>query len=170
MLKLGFSGKPRSGKDTAAAAIKNSWPDFVKVYSISDLICAELGLVRDEVTDVSILQNHSNFRCAKDSMYWTKQILSAIQRDKPKIAILSNVRRFEEAEKLRLAGFVLVRFTRLNHNGSFFVANDRDMNDALETELDLYNFDFHVISKTGQVEWIQHQAVSLVKTLWRLWE
>jgi len=159
---LGFSGKPRHGKDTAAAAILREFPQ-AKIYSISDLICAELGLARNEVRDVSILQAHSHKRCAKDPLYWARQIAEAIERDAPHIAIITNVRRWDEAQFYRGMGCVLVRVTSLNPNGSPYVPRDRDMNDPLETELDGYNFDYHLTAKRKtQIRWLERQAFSLV--------
>lgn len=162
---LGFSGKPRGGKDTAAAAILCEFPQ-AKIYSISDLICAELGLARNEVKDVSILQAHSHKRCAKDPLYWARQIAGAIERDAPPIAIVTNVRRWDEANFYREKGCALVRVTALNPNGSLYISRDRDPNDPLETELDGYNFDYYLTAKRKtQVRWLERQAVLLMREL-----
>jgi len=162
---LGFSGKPRGGKDTSAAAILREFPQ-AKIYSISDLICAELGLARGEVKDVSILQAHSHKRCAKDPLYWARQIASAIERDAPQIAIVTNVRRWDEANFYREKGCALVRVTALNPNGSLYISRDRDPNDPLETELDGYSFDYYLTAKRKtQVRWLERQAVLLMQEL-----
>ena len=162
---LGFSGKPRHGKDTAAAAILREFPQ-AKIYSISDLICAELGLARGEVKDVSILQAHSHKRCARDPLYWARQIAEAIERDAPHIAIITNVRRWDEANFYRERGCALARVNGLNQNGSLYISRDRDPNDPLETELDGYNFDYYLIAKKpGQKRWLERQAVNLIHEL-----
>lgn len=163
---LGFGGKPRSGKDTAALAIVEEFPD-TRVYSISELICRELGVKREEVKDVSLLQREGARMAAGNPRFFVEKILGEIERDAPPIAIVPNVRRWEEAEFLRKKDFALVRFVRLNKNGSPFIARDRDPNDPLETDLDFFNWEYRITAKTGQVEWLKSQAVNFVVSLFR---
>lgn len=162
---LGLSGKPRHGKDTAASAILKAFPG-TKIYSISDLICAELGVKRDEVKDVGILQAHSHKRTNGDPLYWARQIHFATERDYSPVSILTNVRRFDEAEFYRDKGWRLCRVIALNPNGSLYISRDRDPNDELETQLDGYNFEFRIVArKPGQKHWLETQAVNLVNCL-----
>ncbi len=163
---LGFSGRSRHGKDSAASAIFEAFPG-TKIYSISELICAELGVKRAEVQDVRILQRHSHLRCENDPLYWARQIALAVERDEAPVSVLSNVRRWDEAEFYRSQGWRLCRVTALNPDGSLYIGtNALDHNDPLETQLDRYNFEFHITArKPGQLAWLRGQAVLLANYL-----
>jgi hypothetical protein len=176
MLVLGLGGKPHSGKTVAAETIVKRYPDS-KIYSISELICEELGLRREEVRDASILQDHGALRRKENPNYWSEKILRAVRRDSPRIAVIPNVRTMQEIETFRSVGARFIRYTRLNHDGSPYIANDRNMTHPLETELDSFNWDFYITTKTAQeilaqaqtlalVEWIFHQeSVTYAKEL-----
>jgi hypothetical protein len=165
MIFLALSGKPHAGKDTFANAILNRWPDETRTYSVSEMICEELGVVRSEVKDARILQACGSKRRREDPFYWIRKVVAAVERERPAIAIFTNLRLINEVTVVRAYGAVTVRLTRLNENGSLYIAGDRDMNDPLETELDNFQFDYFITAKSGQTSWIAAQAIALVKTL-----
>lgn len=163
---LGLSGKPQHGKDTVAEAIRYVFSRRVKTYSISDLICAELGVSRKDVKDARILQAHSHMRCANDPLYWARQIQDAVNAGTEQISLLTNVRREDEAHYYLSRGWRLCRVIALNPDGSLYISGDRDANDPLETQLDRFNFEFRIIArKPGYLHWLQAQAIALVECL-----
>lgn len=168
---IGLGGKPRHGKDSAARAMLAEAVRLgarAEALSISELICAELGLRREDVRDLGVLQEHSHRRCAKDPFYWTRQIARAAQASRSEIVLLTNVRRRDEAEYLRVRGWRLARVIALNEDGSLYTPwpADRDLNDPLETQLDHYNWEFRLIArKPGQLGWLEAQAAALVRHL-----
>lgn len=161
MLVLGFGGKPGSGKTTAADAIKASFPG-VGVYSVSDLICAELGVKREDVKDARILQDHGTRQREKDRNYWIKKVLDSIRQDDPRIAVIPNIRMHTEVLGVRILHGRLIRYTCLNANGTEYNANDRDMKHVLETELDDFNWDHYITAKCGESRLVELQTFSLV--------
>ena len=54
---------------------------------------------------------------------------------------------------------------RLNPNGSLYIAQDRDMNSPLETELDHYNWDYRLIAKGGETSLLKQQAITLARSV-----
>ena len=163
---LALSGKAHHGKDTVANAIFHAFPGQVKVYSISELICDELGLRRSDVKDVRALQAHSHARCAKDPLYWARQIQTRAAAGSERISILTNVRREDEAHFYIANGWRLCRVIALNPDGSLYMASDRNQNDPLETQLDRFNFEFRIIArKPGYLRLLEAQAVALAMYL-----
>ena len=165
---LAFGGKPRHGKSSAAEAITERFK--ARVLSISELIAAELGLKREEIKDLSVLQKHSHARCKRDCFYWARQIhrQAMLANGETQIVICPNLRRLDEAEYLAARGWHLARVIALNEDGSLYTpTNDgRDLNDPLETQLDNYNWDYRLISrKPGGLLWLRQQAIALAEYL-----
>jgi len=168
-IRIGFGGKPRHGKTTAAEAIRRAYgAESVEIISISELICAELGVKREEVADVRDLQRHSHARCAADGLYWARQAQIRSNQCEKEIVVLANVRRVDEAEYFLGHGWALARVMALNADGSLYVPMDaaRDLNDPLETALDRWNWPYRMVAqKPGQKEWLEAQAEALVDYL-----
>jgi hypothetical protein len=166
VLIIGFGGKPLHGKDACCSAIVKEWGEsVVGVFSVSNEICKELGLVRSEVKDVSVLQKHSKMRYDQHTDYWSHRVLKSISLCKHEISLISNVRRLDEVKFYGDAGAHFVRVIRLNENGSLYIAGDRDLNHELETELDNHNWDYRLVAKTGQADLLGGWAVQLVRYL-----
>jgi hypothetical protein len=164
VLVLGLGGKPGSGKTTAAEAIQRRFAGTV-IYSVSDLICAELGVKREDVKDARILQDHGTRQREKDELYWIKQILDRITVERPRIAVIPNVRMLTEVAGVRYLRGHLIRCTCLDVDGSEYSKNDRDMAHVLETELDDFNWDFYIAARCGQSRLLEMQSVTLVEYL-----
>lgn len=161
MLVLGLGGKPHSGKTLSAETILARHPG-TKLYSISDMICEELGVVRSEVKDPRILQNHGTLRRSQDELYWINRVIEAIDRDRAPLAVITNVRMLTEVAGVRKFGGYLIRYTRLDVDGGPWITNDRDMAHVLETALDDFNWDFYITVKHGQQSLLQLQTLTLV--------
>lgn len=165
---LGFSGKPGHGKNLAARAIQEAFPQgTVQIHSISDRICRELGINRDEIENVHLLQEYGEKKCRiHGPTYWLDQIEEEIRKNPAWIHVLTNVRRIEEARALASRGWRLARIIALNPNGSLYVKSDRDLNHPLETDLDSWNFEFRLIARISSgKQWLKIQAIALANYL-----
>lgn len=162
VILLGLGGKPHSGKSVAAEVLRGSG---ARIYSISDMICEELGVKRERVSNPRILQDHGHRQREKNPNYWTDKIIAAISTESPDLAVIPNIRMPNEAALVHLVGGHLVRYVRLNGDGSQYVASDRDMNHPLETTLDHFNWDFYITAKGGQRSLIEVQTVALLRYL-----
>lgn len=129
------------------------------------MICEELGVVRSQVTEPRILQDHGSKRRQEDEFYWVKRLVAAMERDQPTIAVIPNIRMLTEVAAVRKLGGALIRYTRLDVDGSLWLANDRDMNHVLETALDDFNWDFYITAKHGEQALLQLQTLALVTYL-----
>lgn len=163
-LVLGLGGKPHSGKTMAADALTKAHFN-AKVYSISDLICEELGVTRSHVKDARILQDHGQSRREEDPLYWVCRIEKRIVDESPEVAIIPNIRAFTEVDMVRRLCGRLIRYTRLNPDGTCYAANDRDMNHPLETALDNFNWDHYITVKQGESPLLEAWTLALVAYL-----
>lgn len=181
-LVLGFSGKARHGKTEACTAIKD-YCDMIgtdcKVYEFSAVIlewCIAQGVLPagsvratlspDQLAKLVWAGNHGRATFGQD--FWVGQILDAMRRDNPAIALTPNIRFAHEVDMLHAVeeakGYV-ARCTRLNENGSMYISADRDPNDVTETSLDYFPVDFYLTAKNGHAKLMARQAVVLYQFL-----
>lgn len=165
MLVLGLGGKPGSGKTTAAEAIRACLPEETRIYSVSEIICEEMGVKREDVKDARVLQDYATKKRKIDAMHYCKKIVQALTRDAPQIAVIPNIRTMEEIAVVRFFGGSLIRYTCLDVDGSVLVTNDRDMNHPLETALDDFNWDFYITARCGESRLVGIQTMGLVHFL-----
>lgn len=181
-LVLGFSGKARHGKTEACTAIKQYCDrDGVvcKAYEFSAVIldwCIAEGVLPAGSTRTTLNTEQlaklvwaGNYgRATFGQNFWVGQILAAMQRDNPEVALTPNIRFAHEVDMLHAVeeakGYV-VRCTRLNENGSMYISPDRDPNDVTETSLDYFPVDFYLTAKNGHAALMVMQAVQLYKFL-----
>ena len=161
-MKIGLSGKQRSGKDTVADYL-------VKKYNLKKIGFAdELKKLAKEYfgfTDEELEKKQWNVREAlqllgnvgrlKNENFWVNKTLSNIDDN----IVIKDVRYKNEADILKQNGFILVR-----------IESDRDIrekrgqlyneDDLSETDLDNYDFDF-IIYNNGkksmlykQIDWV----------------
>ena len=180
MIFMGFSGRARSGKTSACEAIRsyalrNSIS--VAIYDIGSMIrlhCIASGLLPENLDRKDMTREHldvlvamGNKMRAHDENFWIKQMLAAVERDRPEIALCPNVRFATEALTIRQAGGVIVRCTRYNADGSLYISEDRNPNDVTETSLEFWPPDYYLAMKTGQAGLMDLQAVALCKFIKR---
>jgi len=160
MIVLGLGGKPHSGKTLAAEAIAQNFVG-VKVYSFSALICEEMGVKREE-TDARFVQDWGTMRRKESEFYWCDRLFPRMIEECPAFAVIPNVRMFPEIAWIRKLGGHLIRYTRLDLDGTPWITNDRDMNHELETALDDFNWDHYITVKHGEKRLLELQTLALV--------
>lgn len=105
----------------------------------------------------------TELRRSSDSEYWVKRLYEEIERDKPEVALITDVRFPNEGDAVRARGGYTVNLTRLNVDGTLYVDPSRPADHISETAMDSYNWDYKLFSKSK--EFVGSQAVNLVKFL-----
>ena len=162
MIIIGIGNRARNGKDTAGEAIKAYYDNQtsllkhhglsgdlkVSIIKFADALYKECrenyGMVEK---DPILLQNVGMFRREEDSDYWIKRAFESIPNG-TNVAILTDVRFLNEANKIKSMGGYLINVIRLNEDGSQYIATDRPNDHPSETELDNYNYDHYIVSKS----------------------
>jgi hypothetical protein len=178
MILLGFGHRAHSGKSTCCDAIlerANYIGISARVYSISDEVlsyCVMRSLLPDmaraSMTNehIKILVDVGKGQRDTDEDFWLKRLRERMAVDKPKLAMIPNIRYWNEAEWVRAEGGVNVLCNRLNSNGSPHISADRDANHISECDLWNWNWDYILTHKEGQEWWLKAQAVSLFEWLY----
>lgn len=170
-LIVGLSGKPRSGKDTAARVIQSQLPG-IKVVGFSDAIRdeydAEYGTAtrlseREKDLHRAKMQEFGAGKVKQDEQYWIKRVLA----HQPPI-LITGVRRVTEAKAIQEAGGKLIRIElsektqRERLGDELYEANKHHDN---ETQLDNYpHWDFTVENNGTQQEF-EEKVISLIEKL-----
>lgn len=102
----------------------------------------------------------TEYRRAQDPNYWVKKFVSQV-KDFPGVVIAQDVRFTNEAQTIKELGGLLTNVTRLNVDGTPFRDPSRDANHPSETQLDDYNWDYRLVAHTGEVAWLESQALNL---------
>src|SRR5665213_1086744 len=90
----------------------------------------------------------TEYRRAQDLDYWVKRAFESIPAG-TNIAVITDVRFKNEAAAIKAKGGHLIEVVRLNQDGARYYSEDRPKDHESETELDSYNWDFHIQSKTS---------------------
>lgn len=186
-LLIAFGHKARNGKDTAGEAIVNHFTSAMAIaqrhgygktfarslgyfpvaglYKFADAlyeICRkEYGMVGK---DAPLLQRIGSEYRAKDQDYWVKALFKNIPSTTD-IAIITDLRYQNEADYVKAQGGVTVNVIRKREDGSRYIADDRPADHPSEIDLDGYNFDYEIIGHSGQVAWVEQQAITLAEYL-----
>jgi hypothetical protein len=162
MIILGFGSKARQGKDTAGEAIVEHYSyqaSLLKQHGLSyglkvKLVkfaaalyeeCYKLHGMTDK--DPILLQTVGMQRRNQDVNYWVNRAFESIPANTD-IAVFTDVRFKNEAEMIKQKGGYLIEVIRLNQDGTRYYATDRPSDHPSETDLDNYNFDFNITSKS----------------------
>jgi hypothetical protein len=180
MLLLAFGHKARQGKDTAGQGVFDYYEKkrqlalrhglrvipSVGIYRFAEALYEEArrdyGMTEK---DAPLLQRIGSERRAQDPEYWVKKVFEKIAYDKPHIAVITDCRYQNEVAAVKKFGGYTVKVERLNENGTLYLATDRPANHQSEIDLDNYNFDYYIRAKTGQVAWVEQQAITLAEML-----
>lgn len=132
------------------------WVVYDKTPDMTDPLC-QLGKQR------TLLQWWgSELRRAKDPFYWVKKVKAAIERDKPQVAIITDVRFPNEFMFVKSLDGYMVKVDREGYV-------DLDTNPAHHSEQQLANaiFDYEITAKEGDLPELKRCAVELFETLLR---
>jgi len=168
---IAFSGKRESGKTTAADHLVEKF--HAKKVSFAAELRSELiaGLDLDpQIINIKPTPYHARrlliaygaYRRYEDPGYWVKKVLKQIGQATVHgsgTIVIDDLRYWNEAEKLREHGAVLVRVDRVGHR-KFCPGVD---NDPSECDLDEYT-DWHhrFVLRDGEVEYLKGMAENLL--------
>jgi hypothetical protein len=180
-LLLGFGHKARHGKDSACHAIIDHiyWQNQMaeKHLSLHDVVhvkqfrfaealyeeCRQLHGMTEK--DAPLLQKVGAARRAENVNYWVDKVFSEVdaffQTHPFGVAIITDVRYQNEVAEVKKRGGYTFNITRLNGDGAPFVAPDRDPRHASEIDLNGYNWDFYIKTKTGEEALAGEMAVTI---------
>jgi hypothetical protein len=178
MIVIGFSGRARSGKDTACAAIIHSdtLAGRVLAYSFSGEIlayCQDKSLVqrgrsRDELNAselATLLKVSHDCRRYYGEDFWIKRVEERMQRDNPYVALITNIRTIAEIAWLKKLGAYHVHVQRVNEDGSTYISTDRDPNDPLETALAFTAADYYIKAGPDKQDFVRKTAVTILQDI-----
>lgn len=148
---IGFGHRARNGKDTAANFICDAFG--ASKFSFSDALYDVARVVFGmKEKDPALLQvlGTDVFR-KRDPEIWVNTLYYKLKDKAPRIAVIPDVRFINEAELIKSLGGILIKITRLNPDGTPFVALDRDPNHPSEMALNDYvGWDWRIEAKTVQ--------------------
>jgi hypothetical protein len=164
MIIIGLGHKARQGKDSAGEAILQHFrqnnlacqraygrkhkPTKVELCKFATALyqeCREQHGMLDK--DPILLQDVGLSRRHEDPEYWVKRAFAAIPAGTD-IAIFTDVRFKNEANRIQQEGGHLINVVRMNEDGTRYIATDRPHAHSSETDLDSYNWDFQIVSKS----------------------
>lgn len=177
MLKLflAFNGRARHGKTLAAESIAEYLKQWdlptVGIYDVGAFILRQAikqgrlpeGTQRPTMTPEQLLVL---IEMGRDSLYWIKEVVAAIESEAPHVALIPNVRYPIQADVVKEHGGVNICCTRYNRDGSIYICNDRPPNDPGETLMQSYTSDYYLSSRDGDAGWMKEQAIALFEYLW----
>lgn len=173
-LLLGFGHKARHGKDSAAQAIANyfdaQFPAYpqVRIFKFAaalyDVCRKEYGMTDK---DAPLLQRVGAEKRGLNSRYWIDRTFFDVGSFSG-VALITDVRYQNEAEEIKKRGGYLIGVTRLEESGTPFVAPDRPSGHQSEVDLDDYNWDGYIRTKTGQEALAAEQAITLATFFYQL--
>ncbi len=153
---LGLGHKARHGKDTAAAWLVQKYG--ATRFSFADALYAycrvEHGMM---IKDAPLLQRVGVAMRERDPLVWVKAAYYDLLSKQPAIAVITDVRFPNEFDFIHQIGGVTCKVSRINEDGSPFVADDRDPHHTSETALDGHVWDSTVIVKSGDIAHLRSQ-------------
>lgn len=163
-LIIGLGNRARQGKDTAGEAIveyfnsrrnaqlkhglKPATPE-ARIFKFADAlykVCREeYGMIGK---NANLLQQVGEGRRNEFGLnYWIDQ-LDATMKGFEGIAVITDMRYTNEADWVKAKGGYTIQVSRLNENGLPFITADRDPNFVSEVQLDNYNYDAYIKTKS----------------------
>jgi hypothetical protein len=165
MIIIGLGNKARQGKDTAGEAIvsyfngkrehqrklglKVATPE-ARIFKFADAlykVCREEYGMKEK--DAFLLQKVGEGRRNEFGLnYWIDQLAISMAEFNG-IAVITDMRYTNEADWVKGRGGFTIQVTRLNEDGTQYIAADRDPNFISEIQLDSYNYDAYIRSKSS---------------------
>lgn len=179
---IGLGHKARQGKDTVANIIYDTYKDKYNIvlYALADALkrevvgnefelCLKHGIEYDTNPDMTdpicnskhgkqskLLQFWGSYRRAQDPFYWIRKLSDQILIDRPQIAIVKDIRYFNEALWVVANDGYTVKVTRLN-----YVDLTRDPSHPSETQLNNYGFNYEIAVKEGDFDDLRKSAIEV---------
>jgi len=169
---IAFGHKARQGKDFCVQAIidKFSQTYDVRRYAFGDALkaevkgremelCLRFGLKPDpENKWRTLLQYYgTEFRRKQDPFYWVKQLANKLEQEKPKIALVSDLR--FRSEMYFVEHFCKGSTVKVVRHGFVDLVNNTQH--PSEIDLDGVDFDYVITCGDGEVEQLQKDACTI---------
>jgi hypothetical protein len=180
MLLLAFGSKARQGKDTAGEAVveyfirqrnilkrhygTNLARPAAQLFKFADALyreCRELHGMTEK--DAPLLQRIGSERRGENPNYWIDRVFEQIDSVKPEVAVITDLRYKNEAWAIKERGGVTIQVSRLNEDGSPFVATDRPADHPSEIDLDGYRFDHYIQAYTGESALVAQLGITIAE-------
>jgi hypothetical protein len=178
MLIIGLGSKARHGKDSAGESIVN-WVngqrnaqlklERVLTYPVAGIFKFATALYKEcreqhgmTEKNAPLLQRIGSERRAENPNYWIDKLFESIPANVG-LVVITDLRYQNEAQAIKDRNGVTVRVDRVNIDGTPYVAGDRPADHPSEIDLDGYNFDYRIQAKTGEVAWVEQQAITLIE-------
>lgn len=162
---IAFGNKARHGKDSAGEALvahynnaratqqrhglKPATPE-ARIFKFADAlyrVCREEYGMTEK--DPALLQKIGDGRRQEFGLtYWIDQLDAQISKFNG-IAVITDMRYTNEAEWVKSKGGITVQVLRLNLDGNPYVSPDRDPNFISEVQLDTYDYDVAIETKSA---------------------
>jgi len=97
--------------------------------------------------------------------YWVDKTVAQIKKENPDVALITDTRFPNEAQAVKDLGGYTFNVTRLNADGSLFVAPDRPANHISETALDSWAWDLKIVNSDGHAALTGELAITYVEYL-----
>lgn len=165
MILIGLGNKARNGKDTAGEAIVEYFNSMLhlqtkhglkpatpvaRIFKFADALYKiareEYGMKEKNATLLQDIGNHRRIEFGLD--YWIKKLEESMKSFNG-VAVITDMRYANEAEWVKSKGGFTIQVTRLNEDGTQYIATDRDPNHPSEVQLDSYNYDAYIRSKSA---------------------
>lgn len=165
---IGFGGRSRAGKDTAATIIFGVDPLHSHRFAFSDAItyyCRVLHGMKKR--DPGLLQKKGLELKQWNNDVWLEALYWRIDEIRPRIALITGLRFPEEIAMVRDMGGTAVWVERVDEDGKPVVATDRDPKFKTETSVSAELFDYTIVNISGREDLLHSNVLTLYATLKR---
>ena len=107
----------------------------------------------------------TEYRRTQDPDYWVKKLVVRIKNESPDVALITDTRFVNEAQAIKDLGGYNLNVSRLNADGTPFVAPDRPADHPSETSLDNWNWDLKIVNSDGHAALTGELAITYVEYL-----
>jgi hypothetical protein len=157
---IGLGHKARHGKDTAAAAIIREVRGAQRFAFADDLYAIARVHYGMTVKDAPLLQRIGvDYRQVRGEDIWVRSVYAKMLQDRPRLAIITDVRFPNELAFVKALGGTAIRVTRFNADGTMFEDPSRDPNHVSEAALNNAVWDISMVAMSGQVAELEEAAI-----------
>jgi hypothetical protein len=162
---VGLGHKARHGKDTVANYLLQYGAE--RMSFADDLYAVARVMFGMREKDPKLLQVLGTDVFRKMNQHiWIESLYYKILERKPKVVIIPDVRFPNEAAFVRSLGGYLVKVTRLNLDGSVFVAPDRDPDHPSEAALNGWgDWDLIINANSGDIQRLHIGAAAIMSAI-----
>lgn len=170
MFVLGLGHKARHGKNWAAKAIIQHCAKqglYAREFGFADALrayCRVLGMREKDPLLLQVVGTNVFRRLDPD--IWVRIGLDTVKEANPDVAVFTDCRFLNEVEGIRSLGGVMVKVSRLNADGTPWVASDRPADHPSEIALDTYDgWDAVIAVESGKTEELSAKAIDVFEGL-----